>query len=153
MGFQTAIAEALLETLRGCLNCEDYERQLISLDDPSIECSTLAVSVRSFAPAAQVADCAVYEMQGNLVLARCCVPVAGKDGGPPPADEITRISTCLLDDVEAVMCCITSIQLNVPGAVAPCKPQFLTPAYTRPQGGCLTVKIGYRIPGVPCCAP
>lgn len=153
MGFQTAIAEALLETLRGCLDCAEYERQLITLEDPTIECSTLAVSVRSFAPAAQVADCAVYEMRGNIVLAKCCVPVGGADGSPPQADEITRISTCLLDNVEAVLCCLGAIQLNVPGAVAPCKPKFLTPVYSRPQGGCIAVKIEYRIPGVPCCAP
>lgn len=152
MGFQSAIAEALLATLQGCLNCEDYERQIITLDDPSIECSTLAIALKSFAPAASVAECTVYEMRGNIVLARCCVPVGQKDGSPPPAADMTAITLCIADDVEKVLCCIAGITLNVPGAVNTCKPKLLSPIYSRPSGGCAVVKIEFRIPGVPCCA-
>lgn len=153
MGFQASIAAGLLDTIKGCVDCTKYERQLVSLGDPSIECSTLAIGIQSFPPTAQVGNqCAVYEFRANIVIARCCYPIGAADGSPPPADDITEISLCIADEVEAILCCLQGVSFDVPGAVSLCRPNVFGVAYSRPLGACVSAKIDIRIPGVPCCA-
>lgn len=150
MGFQADIADALLETIKGCVNdCAEYDRILWQLGDITIECSTLGISLLTFPAAAEVADCAVHDLRLQILVAKCCYPVAGPDGGPPPEDAIMKIARCVTDDVEKIMCCIRSIAFEVPGLVKPCRPKILAPAYSRPQGGCVAARINMSITGVP----
>lgn len=153
MGFQTSIASALLDTIKGCvLNCDAYERVVWQFGDPNVECSTLGVGIQSFLPVAEVADCAVYELKLNIVVAQCCYPVGGNDGSPPTPAQIAEASACLADDVERVMCCLNLVEFEIPGAIKPtCRPKQLAPVYSRPSGGCIAAKIGVSIVGVPCC--
>lgn len=152
MGFQADIAEALLDTLKGCvLNCEAYDRILWQLGDPTIECSTLGIGLRDFPVAAEVADCAVNELRMTIVVAQCCYPVGGNDGSAPTPEQIATASRCVLDDVERIMCCLRGLSVEMPGVLKPCRPTSTAPTYTRPSGGCLVAKIGLSFAGVPCC--
>ena len=155
MGFQATIANALLEVMAGCVDCEKYDRQVVTLGDPTIECSTLGIGLQSFNEAASVGnECAVHDLRMNAVIALCCVPVAGNASGtePPDADEITRITGCVADDVERIICCLRSVIVEgLPGAVNTCKPRITTVTYSRPSGGCVVAKIGLTFSGVPCC--
>lgn len=151
MGFQADIAQAIIDTMKTCIDCSRYERVLWQLGDPTIECSTIGLGLLTFPPAAQVVDCAVYELRMNLIIAQCCVPVDDGQGGPPPVDQIMTISRCVTDDVERAMCCLQTLAFDIPGAVKTCRPKFQTPQYSRPMGGCVAAKINLTVPGVPCC--
>lgn len=152
MSFQADIADALLETLKGCVaNCDAYERVLWTLGDPAIDCSTLGIGLQSFPVAQQVATCAVNELRLNIVVGQCCYPLGDDRGNPPTAAQIREASACVLGDVERIMCCLRSVAIEIPGLLKPCRPTSLAPVYSRPSGGCVVAKIGMVIAGVPCC--
>lgn len=151
MGFQADIANALLETIQGCVDCSRYDRIVWQLGDPNIECSTLGIGLQQFPVAAEVADCAVHDLRLNIIVAQCCYPVGDNQGKPPAVQEIIDISTCVTDDVERILCCLRSVTVAIPGTIKPCRPTGLSPVYSRPSGGCVVAKIGMTIAGVPCC--
>lgn len=152
MGFQSDIADALLDTIKGCVvNCSSYDRILWQLGDPTIECSTLGIGLLSFPVAAEVADCSVNELRLNIVVAQCCYPVGDNAGNPPTPAAIREASACVLTDVERIMCCLKTLGIEIPGVVRSCRPKATAPTYSRPSGGCLVAKIGLTIAGVPCC--
>lgn len=152
MSVEYDIATLLLDTMKSCVeSCEVYERFPISLGDPNIECSMIGVGIQSFSPSAQVANCSVYEFVANIVVAQCCYPIGGSDGSPPPVGEINQITECLTNDVEAILCCLQNIALDITGAISPCRPKFSAVNYSRPLGTCVSAKLGVSIMGVPCC--
>lgn len=152
MSFQANIADALLDTIKGCvLNCEAYQRILWQLGDPTIECSTLGIGIQSFPIAAEVADCSLNELRMNVIVAQCCYPVGQNDGTAPSSIEIIKASRCVLDDVERIMCCLRNVKIEIDGLSKPCRPKILAPSYSRPSGGCVVAKIGLSLIGVPCC--
>lgn len=152
MSFQADIADALLDTFKGCVvNCDAYDRVLWQLGDPTIECSTLGIGLLSFPVAAEVIDCSVNELRLNIVVAQCCYPVGDNDGNAPTPAQIRDAAACVLEDVERIMCCLKRVSIDIPGMVKPCRPKATAPTYSRPSGGCLVAKIGLVIVGVPCC--
>lgn len=118
--------------------------------DPPIECSTLGIGIGNETVAASVGECQVFNMNMNVVLALCCVPVGDNQGNPPSADELTEITQCLLEDEEKIKCCLRSINLSLPGVFSNCKPKIGNTTPSR-QGNCWVTKIAIVIPEVPCC--
>jgi len=152
MGVQTSIANALLATLSGCVDCDCYERQFVTLGDPVIDCNTLAIGIQSFPVIAEVAGCQLAELRMTIVAAQCCVPLVGPKGEPPVEAELTKMAATMADEAEKLICCINSIDIEVPGVVKQCSPKFYGVTYGRPLGGCVSAKLDVRIKGVPCCA-
>ncbi len=149
MGMQADIAQALLETIVTCVDdCTMYQRQLWTLGDPAIECSTLGIGINSFPVAAQVSECAIHELRLNIVVAQCCFPTGNSDGTPPSVEDLMSASRCVLDDVERIVCCLRAMTIDIPGAIKQCKPKLLTPQYSR-SGGCAVAKIAVTLNGVP----
>lgn len=139
-----------MAVIRDCIDCEKYERQIITILDPAIECSTLGIGIQPDTVAASVGECQVFNMNLNIVLAMCCVPIGDNQGNPPPADELTNITLCQLEDEEAIKCCVQSIKFGIQGVHSDCKPKLGATNYSR-EGNCWVTRIAMAIPNVPCC--
>lgn len=151
MGFQSDLADVILSTIKGCVDCKRYDRILWQLGEPSIECSTLAVALHSFPVAAEVAGCAINEVRMDVIVSQCCFPMGSDNGQAATPKQIRNASKCVIDDVERIMCCLRTLIIDVNGVAKQCNPRMLDPVYSKPSGGCVTARIGVRVTGVPCC--
>lgn len=147
-----AVANELLELARTCVgDCNVYDRQFISTGRPTIDCSTLAVSIGDATVVSNMASCTVFRQQYEVVVSMCCAPTMDADGNPPDPEAITAVTECLMADLDRLTCCLSGYQVESPEALRNCK-TIITGKRVQPAlGKCLTARVLLEVSTKVCC--
>lgn len=146
-------AQTVLDFVRDCVaDCSVYSRQFVYVGRPVIDCDTLAVSIGDSDAISVASACTVYSTTFTITLARCCWPGVDADGNPPTPEAINAAVSCLLSDLELVLCCLGTIALEGEGIVGRCRPKVRNTRVNNPSGKCSSIEIVLNIETKPCCA-
>lgn len=157
-------AEALLLLVKDCIDvrCADYARVLIETQQPTADCSTLAVVIGN-ARARSGSCLGRIQLTSSLdvVLIRCCDPVGELTTAsgyvPPTPEAIEASASCLARDVWDIFNCIACTACEALGAISgvtACCDDNTGPPEIRwgtSQGGCRSATITVPLVFTACC--
>lgn len=141
MGAFRRTLDSLDALVRSCVDCDRYPKDEQGAGDVVADCSKTYVSIMNATPIGSSGACRVYNLEVQVALVYVC---ADSDNAPAQA-------LCVIDDAEAVACCLDAANVIGVDQVVCGKPSTTKVQFGRPMGGAYVARLSATLAGVVCC--
>lgn len=129
--------DAVNALVRTCVDCDRYPGVETGAGDVIADCSKTYVSILGVRATGDFCACRVYSVEIQVALVYVCADLTA--------------GLCLVDDMEAIVCCLEAACDIFPDQVVPGRGLVSVVRYDRPRGGAHVARVTLTVPAVVCC--